>query len=207
MKLRCIDTFTSRSDGQRGGATDVTLGVTYKVIAVLDTQYAIVNDKGKMGRYSKYRFEVLDKTPPLPLEQSYNDLTHDVRMELKAAKDWCVAKVKSEEENITLTLNSEQLQALRHLVHLGIENNEDAIDMGLFDTADDVEMSYEDAQVEVRSRTRHQNIVMGLKDLGMDEWYKMCDDAHSCEKHRFSDGHIKTLLDKLKYYYDLAVKV
>lgn len=85
MKVRCVETSTPRSDGQRGKPTAITIGNTYNVAEVLDEtgQYSIINDDFKMARYSQYRFEVVDDTAVRPLRQAFNSLTTELRTRIK----------------------------------------------------------------------------------------------------------------------------
>jgi hypothetical protein len=83
MRVICIDTHSPRSDFVPGGPTGITVGAVYDVAEVLQEQYSIINDEMKMARYSQYRFEVVDSTPPLPLRQAFNPLTTKMRMRIR----------------------------------------------------------------------------------------------------------------------------
>lgn len=84
MKVKLIDNTTPRSDNVPGGPKAVTLGKVYEVAEDLASgQYSIINDKMKIARYSKYRFEVVDNTPPVPLRDGFNLLTLPMRMRIR----------------------------------------------------------------------------------------------------------------------------
>lgn len=66
MIVRYLDDKTPRSDGKKGKPTCMTVGVLYQVVEENETQYRVINDKGKRSRYSKIRFVEqleLDFTP------------------------------------------------------------------------------------------------------------------------------------------------
>ena len=83
MKIMCIDVSAPRSDNIQGQPSAITIGVVYEVAEVLDTQYSIINDEMKMGRYSKFRFEVIDDAPVKPLRENFNSLTTCMRTRIK----------------------------------------------------------------------------------------------------------------------------
>jgi len=83
MKVKCIDTISPRSDGVEGPPGNLTEGRLYEVAEVLDTQFSIINNEMKMGRYSKYRFEVVDHNHVLPLRNNFNRLTTPLRSKIK----------------------------------------------------------------------------------------------------------------------------
>lgn len=89
MKVRLIDVTTTRSDGRPGGPTGVTLGFDYVVAEVLPhtEQYSIMNDDGRLCRYSMSRFVVVDDSPVPPLRQNFNTLTAPLRLELKRLQE------------------------------------------------------------------------------------------------------------------------
>lgn len=86
MKVKYIDDSTPRSDGRSGKPTQVTLHNEYTVAEILETQYAIINDFGKLCRYSKSRFVITDYTAVVEISTAYNALTHSMRMELNALR-------------------------------------------------------------------------------------------------------------------------
>jgi hypothetical protein len=85
MKVKLIDNSTPRSDNIPGGPSDVTLGQIYVVAENLQfsDKYSIINDKMKIARYSKYRFEIVEDTPPLALREAFNTLTTPMRERIK----------------------------------------------------------------------------------------------------------------------------
>lgn len=86
MKVKVIDIETPRSDGVPGGAQNITLGKVYRVAEIEFEKYSIINDQGKLARYNKYRFEVVDSKPPLSLRFAYNQLTAPLREEIRRLK-------------------------------------------------------------------------------------------------------------------------
>ncbi len=83
MKVKCIDIDAPRSDGFDGKPSALTVGNEYAVAEVLDTQYSIINDAMKIGRYSKARFEIVDNEPVPPLRDNFNTLTTPLRSRIK----------------------------------------------------------------------------------------------------------------------------
>lgn len=88
MKVKCIEKHTARSDGQKGNPTGITVGKTYKVAEIVTglrdvDQYSIINDDFKIARYNQCRFEVVDDSPVVPLRDSFNWLTTELRSRIK----------------------------------------------------------------------------------------------------------------------------
>jgi len=83
MKVKCIDLDTARSDGKLGRPSALTLGSEYVVAEILDTQFSIINDDMKIGRYSKIRFDVVDEKQVPSLRDNFNMLTLPMRNRIK----------------------------------------------------------------------------------------------------------------------------
>lgn len=99
MRVKLIDNTTPRSDNVPGGPSGVTLGNEYVVAEnLLDSdKYTVINDNMKMARYSKYRFEILDNTPPRDLRTSYNTLTTPLRTKIRELEAKLAEALKQEE--------------------------------------------------------------------------------------------------------------
>ena len=82
MIVQLIDTSTPRTDGKSGTPTQVTLNEEYVVIDETDTHYAIMNDKLKIGKYSKQRFVITDNTPIPDTKKEFNRLTTPLRLKI-----------------------------------------------------------------------------------------------------------------------------
>ncbi len=87
MKIKCLDVVSGRSDFIPGGPTGLTKGKIYDVAEILETQFSIINDKMKIARYSRYRFEIVDETPVKPLRDNFNSLTLGMRNRIKELED------------------------------------------------------------------------------------------------------------------------
>mgnify|MGYP005872685331 CR=1 FL=1 len=87
MKVKLVDDTTPRSDNRKGKPTDVTLDKVYEVVEILESQYSIINDRNKIARYSHHRFEVVEVSELKPLRNAFNELTFDMRMELKELRE------------------------------------------------------------------------------------------------------------------------
>ena len=83
MKVRCIDIDAPRSDGKDGKPNALAIGKVYAVAEVLDTQFSIINDDMKIGRYSKARFEIIENTSLATLRDNFNTLTTPLRCRIK----------------------------------------------------------------------------------------------------------------------------
>jgi len=87
MQVKYCNSQKPRSDGKKGEPTEVTLNSIYTVVEDLDGKYSIINDHYKISRYSKERFEIIDDSPIKPLRESFNELTKELRMQLKELKN------------------------------------------------------------------------------------------------------------------------
>lgn len=96
MKVRYIDDMTARTDGRRGKPTEVTLDTEYVVAEVLEDKYSIINDAGKICRYSKSRFVITDNQPVVSLREAFNTLTSPMRAELKRLKKTLEEKTEND---------------------------------------------------------------------------------------------------------------
>lgn len=87
MIIKLIDDSSPRIDGKRGKPTSITLGKEYTVVEIENDKFTILNDDFKLGRYSKFRFVVVDNTTPMPIREQFNTLTTPMRTEIKSLKN------------------------------------------------------------------------------------------------------------------------
>lgn len=83
MKVLYVNDTLARSDNRPGKPGDVTINKEYLVAEINEEHYSIVNDIGKLGRYSKARFTITDNSPVLDLRKAFNELTGPIRAELR----------------------------------------------------------------------------------------------------------------------------
>lgn len=84
MQVQYVDDKTPRSDNRSGKPVGITLFDTYEVFDTQDDKYVLLNDEGKLSRYSKHRFIVADDSKIPELDHvRINELTRPLRMEIK----------------------------------------------------------------------------------------------------------------------------
>lgn len=83
MKVKCVDVLSPRSDGKFGRPSSLTVGKVYEVAEILDSQFSIINDSMKIGRYTKERFEVICNKSVPDLRANFNTLTTPLRTRIK----------------------------------------------------------------------------------------------------------------------------
>lgn len=89
MQIQFVDENIPRSDHRAGKPAGITLFKTYEVFDIQGDKYLLLNDEGKLSRYSQTRFIVVDekKVPELN-HVRINELTHPLRMEIKRLREY-----------------------------------------------------------------------------------------------------------------------
>lgn len=88
MKVQYVNDQIPRSDHKKGKPQGITLFQEYEVIEIHRDKYVLLNDEGKLSRYSQNRFIVSceRKVPPVD-HVRINELMHPLRMEIKRLRE------------------------------------------------------------------------------------------------------------------------
>lgn len=91
MKVQYVNDETPRSDGQKGKPKGITLFKEYEVVDVQRDKFVLLNDEGKLSRYSQNRFVVSCNQKVKPIDHvRINELMHPLRMEIKRLREHIV---------------------------------------------------------------------------------------------------------------------